>query len=201
MNQIDPLLRPSRAPTPPLPPDAPLEHEGRGDDRDEREGDRRERRDAPEQQVANANLTFGPAFTAAYAAAAARIQTIHSKLGQVINGLSIGVRRPAFITGGGGGGAMPAAPTAINVVIAGTPTVGQTLTGNYEYFDLNGNPEGTSTFKWRRDGVVIAGATAKTYVLVAGDAPHNVAFEVTPVTTVAPLTGSPTLSAPVRVSA
>ena len=194
MNQIDPLLRPRAAP-PPLPVDAPLEtpREQRRDERDER--------DAPEQQVANANLTFGPAFTAAYAAAAARIQTIHSKLGQVVNGLSVGVRRPAFMAGGGGSGAMPAAPTALNVNITGTPTVGQTLTGHYEYFDINGNPEGTSTFKWRRDGVVIAGATTVTYVLVAGDAPHNVAFEVTPVTTVVPLTGSPTLSAPVRVSA
>ncbi len=90
-----------------------------------------------------------------------------------------------------------AAPYATNVNISGTAQVGQLLTGNYTYNDINGDPEGTSTFRWLRNGTAIAGATAKTYTLVAADATTNIVFEVTPVAQTGVLVGTPVQSAPV----
>ena len=60
------------------------------------------------------------------------------------------------------------APTATAVAISGTPAVGQTLTGSYTYGDVDSDAEGTSTFRWLRNGVAIGGATATTYAVVAG---------------------------------
>lgn len=60
----------------------------------------------------------------------------------------------------------------------GTPSLGDTLTA------LNGvwNNEPTSfTYVWKRDGTPIAGATAKTYVLVSADQTHAVTVAVTAV--------------------
>lgn len=112
---------------------------------------------------------------------------------------------------GGGGGTAPvvaapvveapvaAAPTASSVGISGTAQVGQLLTGIYTYADANNDPQGTSTFRWLRNGVAIAGATARTYTLVGADQGNPITFEVTPVSTVAPTTGIPAASAPVNV--
>ncbi len=86
-------------------------------------------------------------------------------------------------------------PVASNVSISGTTTAGSTLTGNYTYFDANGDPQGVSTFRWFSNGTVIAGATASTYNLATNDQGKTVIFEVTPVSTVAPTTGVPVLSA------
>jgi hypothetical protein len=83
--------------------------------------------------------------------------------------------------GGGGVAAVAAAPTASNVAISGTAQVGQLLTGTYTYADANNYPEGSSTFRWLRGGVAIIGA---------------IKFEVTPVSTVAPTTGTPVASSP-----
>ena len=81
-----------------------------------------------------------------------------------------------------------AAPTATVQPITGTLQVGATLTGHYTYSDVNGDLEGTSTYKWyRSDDVaglnktVIAGATAETYVLTSADIGKYISFEVTPV--------------------
>ena len=61
-------------------------------------------------------------------------------------------------------------------VITGTGTVGSTLTlqtiGSWI-----GNTSGS--YKWRRDGVDIAGATANTYTLVAADSTHSITAYVT----------------------
>ena len=65
--------------------------------------------------------------------------------------------------------------------ISGTPRVGQVLTGSYTYADAEGDLEGASTFRWLRDNVVIAGATARSYALVAADEGALIRFEVTPV--------------------
>ena len=73
------------------------------------------------------------------------------------------------------------APTATNVAIAGTPQVGQVLTGTYTYGDVDGDPEGTSTYRWLRDGAPINLANATTYTLVADDQGAMIGFEVTPV--------------------
>ena len=80
-----------------------------------------------------------------------------------------------------GGGPANTAPTASNVTIAGTAQVGQLLTGNYTYADADGDLEGTSTYRWLRNGASISGATAKTYTLVAADQGALIRFEVTPV--------------------
>jgi hypothetical protein len=50
--------------------------------------------------------------------------------------------------------------------ITGTTTVGQTLTCSTGTWTKSP----TFTFQWRRGGNALAGATASTYVLVAGDA-------------------------------
>ena len=73
------------------------------------------------------------------------------------------------------------APVASNVAISGTPKVAQVLTGTYTYSDADGDAEGTSTYRWFRNGTVIAGATARTYTLVAADQGAMIVFEVTPV--------------------
>jgi hypothetical protein len=83
-----------------------------------------------------------------------------------------------------------AAPTASSVSIAGTAQVGQTLSGSYSYADANNDPQGTSTFRWLRNGTAIAGATASSYTLLAADQGKTIRFEVTPVSTVAPTTGT-----------
>jgi uncharacterized protein YjiK len=89
------------------------------------------------------------------------------------------------------------APTATNVTISGTAQVGQVLTGNYTYSDANGDVEGTSTYRWLRDGAAISGATARSYTLVAADQGAMVVFEVTPVAATGASPGAPVQSAAV----
>ena len=93
------------------------------------------------------------------------------------------------------------APTATGVNITGTPGVGQVLTGHYTYGDADGDLEGTSTFRWLRDGVAIGGATSGTYTLVADDYLHTIVFEVTPVALAGTLTGAPVQSIGVNFGA
>lgn len=94
----------------------------------------------------------------------------------------------------------PAAPTASSVSISGPPAIGQLLTGHYTYADANNDPEGTSTFRWLRSDMAIAGAIAKTYTLVEADDGQNIKFEVTPVSAVAPTTGPAAVSAPMPIN-
>ena len=76
-------------------------------------------------------------------------------------------------------------PTASNVLISGTPHVGQVLAGSYDYADSEGDLQGASTFRWLRTNgeidIPIDGATALTYTLVAADEGALIKFEVTPV--------------------
>jgi len=78
-------------------------------------------------------------------------------------------------------------PTATSVTISvgngagGIPVVGTTLTGNYIYNDVNGDPEGASTFRWLRNGSAIGNATSQTYVVTVNDIGQTIRFEVTPV--------------------
>jgi hypothetical protein len=58
--------------------------------------------------------------------------------------------------------------------VAGTNTVGQTLTGTDGTF--SGSPTPTLTRHWSRDGKAIAGANAATYVLVAADSGKQIRF-------------------------
>ena len=86
-------------------------------------------------------------------------------------------------------------PVASIVRITGTPQVGQVLTGSYIYSDTKADPEGVSTFRWLRGTTPIAGATARTYTLVAADQGATVSFEVTPVAQTGTSPGRPVVSA------
>ena len=83
------------------------------------------------------------------------------------------------------------APTATAITITGTPAVGQLLTGSYTYGDVDTDAEGTSTFRWLRNGVAIGGATALTYTTVPADAGTTLTFEVTPVAATGTSPGMP----------
>ncbi len=79
-------------------------------------------------------------------------------------------------------------PNASNVALSGTLMDGATLTGSYDYYDANGDVQGTSTLMWLRadnasglNMMVIGGATSSTYVLTSSDVGKYVAFKVTPV--------------------
>lgn len=80
------------------------------------------------------------------------------------------------VSTGGSATIWPPANTVLPAV-SGTPTQGQTLTCS------TGTWTGAATiafaYQWRRDGVDIAGATASTYLLVAGDVGAGMACRVT----------------------
>ncbi len=94
-------------------------------------------------------------------------------------------------------GAANSVPNATAVIIDGIPEDGQLLTGSYTFTDPDGDLEGTTTFRWLRDGAAIVGATNQTYLLLLADVGTNVAFEVTPVALTGATTGSPVQSAEV----
>ena len=106
--------------------------------------------------------------------------------------------------GGGGGTTANSAPTASVVTItddnAGSAEVGDSLTGSYLYADAESDAEGTSTFRWLRNGVAISGATASTYVLVTADSGKSITFEVTPIASAGTTTGSAVTSGGITVS-
>lgn len=83
------------------------------------------------------------------------------------------------------------APTASNVAIAGSATVGNTLTGSYTYIDVDGDLEGATSFQWYRGAAAISGANATTYVVVAADSGLSLRFEVTPVALTGVSPGAP----------
>jgi hypothetical protein len=65
--------------------------------------------------------------------------------------------------------------TAPTPVISGSINVGSTLTATSGAW----SPVATLTYKWTRDGVAIAGATASTYRLTADDLSRRITVEVT----------------------
>jgi len=89
-------------------------------------------------------------------------------------------------------------PTASSVSIiddnAGSVVVGDRLTGSYTFADANGDAEGTSTYRWLRNGAAISGAQALTYTLVADDSGQIITFEVTPVAATGVSTGAAVIS-------
>ncbi len=86
-------------------------------------------------------------------------------------------------------------PYAESVTIAGTVAVGSTLRGRYVYHDGDKDAEGTTTFRWLRNGTnPIPGATDSTYLLLSNDEGFTITFEVTPVSSV----GYPDRGAPVK---
>ena len=93
-----------------------------------------------------------------------------------------------------------AAPIASSVSISddngGSGDLGDNLTGSYVYSDSDGDAEGSSTFRWLRDGLAITGANQLTYQLTIDDLPASLTFEVTPVAASGSLIGTAVTSAP-----
>ncbi|MCE7991774.1 MAG: T9SS type A sorting domain-containing protein [Roseivirga sp.] len=78
-------------------------------------------------------------------------------------------------------------PSANNVAISGNLSVGEQLTGTYDFADPVGGSESGSTFKWYRADDVggnnkteISGAIAKIYTITQDDIGSFLSFEVTP---------------------
>lgn len=89
------------------------------------------------------------------------------------------------------------APTASSVAFTEyLPVVGTTLSGTYVFTDINGDSEGSTTFRWLRsdtkDGTysAITGATASTYTLTEDDLNKYIKFEVTAVADTVPTQGT-----------
>jgi len=141
--------------------------------------------------VPDANAApYGGAFQAAHDANVAKVDAMRQAQATRMFGLSVGLRRSSMP----GYGFPATAPSALDPHVLGTPAIGFTVTGSYVYVDPNRDPEGASIFAWLRDGVAIAGATAKTYLIVAADGGKKLAFRVTPVSSVGPTTGAPATS-------
>ncbi len=84
--------------------------------------------------------------------------------------------------------AINSSPIASSINITGTTEQGQTVNGNYSYNDVNGDLEGTSTFRWTRADDIsganestIAGENNETYTLTASDLNKYIKFYVTPI--------------------
>ncbi|MFK7696811.1 glycosyl hydrolase [Paenibacillus sp. HJGM_3] len=95
-----------------------------------------------------------------------------------------------------------AVPQASNVMIAGSPEPGMTLTGQYAYTDAESDAEGATTFQWYRgtlangsNKIAISGATSQTYTVTAGDEGQYLFFEVIPVAATGAAQGTAVLSA------
>ncbi|WP_374670794.1 IPTL-CTERM sorting domain-containing protein [Acidovorax temperans] len=88
-----------------------------------------------------------------------------------------------------------AAPVASSVAVAGTPQVGQLLTGSYSYSDAESDPQGASTFVWKRGSTPIGGATSAQYTPVLADVGQTLVFCVTPVASAGTALGVETCSA------
>lgn len=97
-------------------------------------------------------------------------------------------------------------PEAINVTISGSASTGCTLTGDYTYYQKNNNPESSDTqFIWLKaaspNGPYSQISQGISYVPAANDVGQYIKFEVIPGSTVFPLTGKPSLSNCVFITA
>ncbi|PCJ55377.1 MAG: hypothetical protein COA79_20855 [Planctomycetota bacterium] len=81
----------------------------------------------------------------------------------------------------------------------GTAEVGDQLTGSYLYSDSEGDIEGSSTFRWLRNGTAISGAISKTYTLGSLDSGKSIAIEVTPIAATGTTTGNSSTSSNITV--
>jgi len=90
-------------------------------------------------------------------------------------------------------------PTASNILItdvnAGAIELSDTLIGSYTYTDAESDLEGTTSFRWLRNGVAISAATTTSYTLVSADSGQPITFEVTPIASSGTITGSVVASA------
>lgn len=77
-------------------------------------------------------------------------------------------------------------PVVTNISIMGTQAVCKTLHGDYDYSDIDGDPEGASVYQWYTSTTVngtktaIAGANERDYTLTINDQGKYIYFEVKP---------------------
>lgn len=96
--------------------------------------------------------------------------------------------------------------TAGEVTVQGTPEIGKTLTGSYQYSNASGTPEGASAYRWLLSGtengayLPIDRAAANQLLLQRSHSNAYIKFEVTPVDARGKF-GSPVQSAPVKIGA
>lgn len=89
---------------------------------------------------------------------------------------------------------------SVNITKATVIPVGTTITGQYTYYDPEGDLEGQSLFQWYRDGVAISGATNITYTITSEDVGHTLIFEVTPVSLTGISPGEPIRSEGISIT-
>jgi hypothetical protein len=94
-------------------------------------------------------------------------------------------------------------PAAANLTVNGTPRVGETLTGTYDYSDAEGNPEADSTFQWYEAAdstgagkTAVTDAVYKTLELTQAMLGKYVIFSVVPMSSAGRTVGEAVYSAP-----
>jgi len=73
------------------------------------------------------------------------------------------------------------APTATNIMITGTPEVGQTLTLNYDFSDEDGDTEGQSIIAWSTPTLELQRGTSTTFAIPTGYCDDTIGAWVHPV--------------------
>lgn len=91
----------------------------------------------------------------------------------------------------------PFKPEAKNVTISGTARVGQTLGVSFDYYDENGDKEGSHKYKWYQNGSVISTAS---YLTIESNMTGSIYVEVTPVSTASPYDGEAVNSGVLTIS-
>ena len=88
-------------------------------------------------------------------------------------------------------------PMALNVKIAGVFSEGETITGEYDFYDIDGDSEGETEFQWLRCGddriYEVVGNNLE-YTLTEADRGQFIKFEVTPIAGAEPTTGKSVIS-------
>ena len=97
---------------------------------------------------------------------------------------------------------LPTAPVALDVRISGNAIVGETLTGEYTYYDVNGDEESGTTYRWlyakspSGKYKTISGAYGKTYTITESDQGRYIKFEVGVRSAVSPKNGDVVVTEP-----
>ena len=86
-------------------------------------------------------------------------------------------------------GSVNSIPIALSPKYVSYTNVGEQVTSSFNYYDAEGDPEGTTLYQWftspNSDGssaTAIAGATSANYTIVAADEGNYLAVRITPVT-------------------
>jgi hypothetical protein len=101
--------------------------------------------------------------------------------------------------GGSDSGSDNIAPTASNLTITdsngGHALPGDTLQGNYNYSDIDGDSEGATQIAWLRNNELIEAASNSSYTLTEFDDGQTISLRVTPVASTGTKLGAPVISA------